>query len=217
MNAAAPPPPKPTLRGVSHEIGFYVALVAGVALVVWSPPLARVQAAVYAGSLATLLGVSALYHRPTWAPAQRRWLRRLDHAAIFVLIAGTATPFSLLLPAGSARALLAIAWGGTTAGVLQAMLWVDAPKPLIAALYLALGWAIAPFVPALAGSLGRAQIALLFAGGVAYSVGAVVYARRRPNPAPLVFGYHEIFHALVLVAAVLHFVAVAGVVRLVAG
>jgi hemolysin III len=159
-----------------------------------------------------MLGVSALYHRPHWAPTPRRWLRRADHAAIFVLVAGTWTPFTLLLPEHGA-AMLALAWGGAAAGILQSLFWPGAPRPLTAALYLALGWAVTVFLPALHRALGIAGIGFLLLGGVLYSAGALVYVRRRPDPAPAVFGYHEIFHAFVVAAAVCHFGVVVGVVR----
>ena len=122
---------KPRLRGVSHELAFFAALGAGAVLIALAPPRATWAAAIYAVSLATMLGTSALYHRPTWAPRPRRWMRRADHAAIFVLIAGTYTPFTLLLPQHGA-AMLALAWGGAAAGILQSFFWVQAPRPLVA-------------------------------------------------------------------------------------
>jgi hemolysin III len=203
---------KPRLRGVSHELAFFAALGAGAVLIALAPPRAAVAAAVYAVSLAAMLGTSALYHRPTWSPKPRRWLRRADHAAIFVLVAGTYTPFTLLLPAHRA-ALLALAWGGAAAGIAQSLFWAHAPRPLVAALYVALGWAVVIFWPALHAALGSAGLFFLALGGVLYSIGAIVYATRRPDPAPAVFGYHEIFHAFVIAAAVCHFGVVVGVVR----
>src|SRR5881398_1119326 len=195
---------KPRLRGVSHELAFFAALGAGAVLVALAPHRTAVAAAIYAASLAIMLGTSALYHRPNWSPAPRRWLRRADHAAIFVLIAGTYTPFTLLLT-GRGPAMLALAWGGAAAGILQSLFWVHAPRPLVAALYLAFGWAIVLFWPALHATLGPAGIFFLAFGGLLYSAGAIVYAARRPDPAPAVFGYHEIFHAFVVAAAVCHF------------
>ncbi|WP_243337392.1 PAQR family membrane homeostasis protein TrhA [Anaeromyxobacter soli] len=196
---------KPLLRGVSHEIAAFVALAAWIALALVSPSArARAAANVYGASLFTLFAVSALYHRPTWPPRARRWMRRLDHSAIFLLIAGTYTPFCLVLGGARGEALLVIAWGGAALGILQSILWVRAPKPLIAVIYVLLGWVILPVMPALVARLGPGAIALLGAGGIAYSLGAVVYATRRPDPFPRVFGYHEIFHALVVVAAGLH-------------
>ena len=203
---------KPRLRGVSHEMAFFAALGAGAVLIALAPPRAVLAAAVYAVSLATMLGTSALYHRPRWSPGPRRWMRRADHAAIFVLVAGTYTPFTLLLPAHGAT-MLALAWGGAALGILQSFFWVTAPRPLVAALYISLGWAVTLFWPALHAALGATGLFFLLLGGVLYSAGAVVYASRRPDPAPAVFGYHEIFHAFVVAAAVCHFGVVVGAVR----
>lgn len=202
-------PVKPLLRGVSHQIACAVALIAG-ALLMRQAPTGTVRDAVlvYTASLATLFGVSALYHRPTWQPRARQWMRRLDHAAIFVLIAGTYTPLTLALSPAHRATLLAVVWGGALAGVLQSVLWVTAPKPLIAVLYVVLGWSIAPYFGEVRAGVGRAPLALILVGGVVYSLGALVYAKKRPDPAPAVFGYHEVFHALVIAAAVLHFAAV---------
>jgi hemolysin III len=208
----APALTKPRLRGVSHELAFFAALGAGAVLVALAPAGARAAAAVYGVSLATMLGVSALYHRPTWAPGPRTWMRRLDHAAIFVLVAGTYTPFALLLGARG-PAVLALAWGGAVLGILQSLFWVNAPRPLVVCLYVALGWAVAVFWPALQAALGVPALSALVLGGVLYSIGAVVYAARKPDPSPAVFGYHEIFHAFVIAAAVCHFGVVVAVVR----
>ncbi len=209
MSTETPAPVKPLLRGVSHQVACAVALVAG-ALLTRRAPEGDVRRAVmvYTASLATLFGVSALYHRPTWRPRARQWMRRLDHAAIFVLIAGTYTPLSLALSPEHRATLLSVVWGGALAGVLQSVLWVTAPKPLIAVIYVVLGWSIAPYVGEVRAGVGATPLALILTGGVAYSVGALVYAKKRPDPAPAVFGYHEVFHALVVVAAALHFAAV---------
>jgi len=205
---------KPLLRGVSHEIAAAVALVAWITLAVAAAPgRARLAANVYGASLLTLFLVSALYHRPTWAPRARLFMRRLDHSAIFFLIAGTYTPVCLLLPDRTGTTLLAVVWAGAAAGVLQSILWVRAPKPLVAAVYVLLGWVIVPVVPALGAALGAGSIVLLGAGGAAYTLGAVVYAVRRPDPFPRVFGYHEVFHALVVVAAACHFGVVVAALR----
>lgn len=192
-----------------------VALGAGLVLVVLAPPgRATVASAVYSASLVMMFSVSALYHRPTWGPAARQWMKRLDHATIFLLIAGTFTPFALLALEGEeARGMLRMAWGGALLGVLQALLWVRAPRVLKVVLYLALGWAVVPYLPALLEALGPAGLTLLAAGGLAYSGGALIYALRRPNPRPAVFGYHELFHVLVILASACHFIAVLGVVR----
>jgi hemolysin III len=206
----SPPPTKPLLRGVSHEIAAGVALAAWIALAVLAPGArGRAAANVYGASLFTLFAVSALYHRPTWPPRARAFMRRLDHSAIFVLIAGTYTPFCLLLGGARGAGLLAFVWTGAALGVLQSILWVHAPRAVVAALTVALGWVVVPVLPALRGLLGAPGVALLAGGGVLYTLGAVIYASRRPDPFPRVFGYHEVFHALVIVAAALHF-AVAG-------
>ena len=210
MPATVLTPEKPLLRGVSHEIAAAVALAGWVALaLVATPGRARVAANVYGASLFTLFLVSALYHRPAWQPAARRLMRRLDHSAIFLLIAGTYTPICLALPPASGQRLLAIVWSGAAAGILQSLLWVRAPKALSAAIYVLLGWVVVTALPALRAALGGTAIALLFAGGAAYTVGAVVYATRRPDPFPRVFGYHEVFHALVIAAAACHFAVAA--------
>lgn len=201
---------KPLLRGVSHELAAGLALAAWVVLAAGAAgDRARLAAVIYGASLFTLFAVSALYHRPSWSPRARLRMRRLDHAAIFVLIAGTYTPFCLLLGDGRGRALLALVWGGAAAGTALAVAWPRAPKALSAVVYVALGWVVLPVVPALRAALGGGAVLLLAAGGLVYSLGAVVYAARRPDPFPRVFGYHEVFHALVIVAAVLHLVVVA--------
>jgi hemolysin III len=156
---------KPRLRGVSHELAFFAALGAGAVLIALAPPHAVAAAAIYAVSLATMLGTSALYHRHDWAAGPRRWMRRADHAAIFVLIAGTSTPLTLLLPTHG-TAMLALAWGGAALGILQSLFWVTAPRPLVAALYIALGWAVTIFWPALHAALGGAVLFFLLGGAL---------------------------------------------------
>jgi hemolysin III len=217
MDAAARPPlrgldpVKPRLRGVIHQWSFFLALAAGVALVVLAPAgRATTACTVYAAALAGLLGTSALYHRITWRPRARAWMRRLDHSMIFVLIAGTYTPFAMLVLTGTTQVVvLAGVWAGAAAGVAFSMVWVRAPKWLTAAAYVALGWFAVVAMPQIAERAGLGALALLLAGGAAYTAGAVVYALRRPDPQPAVFGYHEIFHVLVVAAAAAHFVAVA--------
>ena len=203
---------KPRLRGVSHQWAFFVALVAGITLVVAAPSgRATFAAVVYAVSVAAMFGASALYHRVDWRSlAARRWMRRLDHSMIYLLIAGTYTPFALLLlEGGLARAVLIAVWGGALLGIGLKMLWPDTPKWLTAAVYVTLGWVAVIAFPELARELGVTGMALVVGGGVLYTAGAVVYALRRPDPVPAVFGYHEIFHVLVIAAAALQFVAVA--------
>lgn len=212
--SAAPSTERPRWRGVLHHYAFYASLLAGAVLLLRATSRsAFVSAAVYGASLSLLLGVSALYHRITWSPAARRWMGRLDHSMINVLIAGTFTPFGVLAVSGAfATTLLVVVWGGALASIVMHVCWLDAPKWLSALLYVALGWVGATAMPALVASSGWAPTLLLLAGGLCYSAGAVVYALRRPNPRPMVFGYHEIFHALVVVAAAAHWAAVAMVV-----
>ncbi len=214
MHATDSPSVKPLLRGVSHQIAAFVALAACAALVEAAPSTrALVAALTYGVSLALLFAASALYHRPTWSAAPRRWLRRVDHSAIFLLIAGTYTPFCLLLGGRRGLVLLAVVWGGALLGILRSMLWIDAPKTLVALIYLALGWVILPVLPDLRTAVGANGLWLLLAGGLAYTIGAIVYATRRPDPVPTVFGYHEVFHALVIAAAGCHFAVVLPVIR----
>jgi len=209
---------KPLLRGVSHQIAAGVALAGLVALVLLAPgPRARVGALVYGSSLVALFSVSALYHRPHWSPRALLWMRRLDHSAIFLLIAGTFTPLCLLVGDAGARTMLTVVWVGAGLGILRALAWPRAPRALATGLYLLLGWAAVPLVPAMYRALGGLSLALLAAGGILYSLGAVIYATRRPDPFPRVFGYHEVFHALVIAAAGLHFAVAAGAVRALAG
>ena len=202
---------RPRFRGVVHQWSFFVALVAGAALVAWAPAgRATAATAIYAIALAGLLGTSALYHRITWQPRARAWLRRLDHAMIFVLIAGTYTPFAVLVLEDPLRqVVLAGVWSGAAAGIVFTLVWVDAPKWLAASTYVALGWFSIIAVPQITERAGAGALVLLALGGLAYTAGAVVYASRRPDPRPASFGYHEIFHVLVVIAAAAHFSAVA--------
>ncbi len=204
---------KPSLRGVSHQAAFFVAIVATAGLILWAPNAkSSIASAVYGVTLTVLFGVSALYHRPTWSPARRQLLRRLDHSAIFLLIAGTYTPLFWLLDPNEQKRPLVMIWIGASLGIAKSLLWPNAPKAVTAALCLVLGWAVIGDVARLSPLMGTTTVALLVAGGVIYSLGAVVYARKRPNPAPLVFGYHEIFHALVILASICTFVHVVRVV-----
>ena len=194
-----------------HQWSFFVALAAGAALVAWAPAgRATAATAVYAAALAGLLGTSALYHRVTWRPRVRASLRRLDHSMIFVLIAGTYTPFAVLVLEEPLNVVVfAGVWVGAAAGILFTLVWSDAPKWLTAAAYVALGWFSIIAIPEITERAGPGALALLAAGGLAYTAGAIVYARRRPDPRPATFGYHEIFHVLVVFAAAAHFAAVA--------
>jgi len=204
-------PIKPRLRGVSHQWAFVVSLGLGIALVIVAPAgRATLASAIYAVTVSGLFGVSALYHRVTWRETARRWMRRLDHSMIFLLIAGTYTPFALLvLDGGLATAILIAVWSGALAGIVVKLVWIDAPKWLGALVYVVLGWVAVAAFPQLASNLGITATAMVAAGGILYTVGAVVYAVHRPNPVPTVFGYHEVFHALVIAAAALQYAVVA--------
>jgi hemolysin III len=204
-------PIKPKLRGVSHQYAFFVSLGCGVALILAaSDGRARVAASIYAVAVSALLGTSALYHRVTWRPSARRWMRRLDHSMIFVLIAGTYTPVALLALKGSlATTILIVLWAGALGGVVFKLLWIDAPKWLLATIYVALGLVSAAVFGELPAAIGWLGVAGLAIGGLLYVVGAIVYASGRPNPWPKVFGYHEVLHALVIAAAALQYAVIA--------
>ncbi len=202
---------RPRLRGVIHYYAFFVSVMAGATLVnSTSTPTAYFGASVYCASLSLLLGTSALYHRVTWAPRARRMVGRLDHSMISILIAGTYTPFGLTAAPGStaSRVLLPI-WITALAAIILHNFWYDAPKWLSAVIYVATGWLAIFAMPSLIEQWGWAPATLLLTGGIFYSGGALVYAMKRPDPNPSVFGYHEVFHSLVVVAALAHFVAVA--------
>jgi hemolysin III len=206
---------RPLLRGRSHQFAFFVAAGAGLVLVAMSPTIEIAGAvAVYAASLAAMLGISAAYHRGAWGPRARALWRRADHATIFLFVAGTYTPICLLAVGGPVGLrLLALVWGGAALGALQAIAWVRAPRFVTAALYVALGWALVAYWDDVTAGLALAPRVLLVVGGLLYTAGAAVYALRRPDPSPRVFGYHEVFHALVIAASVCHFAAVVLVVR----
>jgi hemolysin III len=189
-----------------------VSIPLGLALVIAAPSgRARLAALIYAFAVTGLLSTSATYHRIDWRrPRARAWMRRLDHSMIFVLIAGTYTPFSLLVLHGTlATAVLIVVWAGALGGIVLNLVWISAPKWVTASVYVALGWVAVIAMPQLAERLGAGGVALLMGGGLLYTAGAVIYATQRPNPSPAVFGYHEIFHALVLAAAAAHFAVVA--------
>jgi hemolysin III len=200
---------KPRLRGVSHHVAFFVVLVAGPLLVWRAPdPGARLAVSVYALSLAGLFGCSALLHRRTWSPTALQHVRRLDHAMIFVFIAGTYTALVGLALPDEVVPILVIVWAGALAGAVFQLLWIDAPRWLSAGGYIVLGWVAVPVIPDLLSELGAAAVALVVVGGLLYTAGAVVYAAKAPNPWPGVFGFHEVFHALVVAAVVCHFAVV---------
>lgn len=202
----------PVLRGVIHQWAFPTALAAGAALVLLAPGgEPRIAAAIYAFSLAAVLGTSALYHRVNWSRAGvRSWMRRLDHSMIFLLIAGTVTPFALLVMDGPfATALLVGVWSAAAAGIILELVWAEAPKWLSTVVYVAVGWIGAAGFPEIWIEAGIGAGVLIALGGVLYTVGAVVFASQRPDPSPSVFGYHEVFHVLVVAAAAAHFAAIA--------
>jgi hemolysin III len=210
--ASLDPRLKPRLRGVLHQWAFAASLLAGVGLVLEAgSERARLAVAVYALSVAALFGTSALYHRVNWRTlSARRWIRRLDHTMIFVLIAGTYTPFGLLVLQGTLGEVILIAvWCAALAGAVFKLVWIDAPGWLGAATYVAIGWIALVALPELLDRLGVTAVAALALGGGLYSVGALIYAHKRPDPVPTVFGYHELFHLLVIVAAALQYAVVA--------
>jgi hemolysin III len=201
---------KPRLRGVFHQYAFFASLASGTLLVLLAATTrALVAAAVYAASVSALFGVSALYHRVTWTTSARRRMRRLDHAMIFLLIAGTYTPVGLLVLHGTLGAVvLAVVWGGALVGIVLQLAWTTAPRWLGGTVYLALGWVAVAAMPQLFARLGVAGGLLVVVGGLVYSAGAAVYALRRPDPVPAVFGYHEVFHLLVIAGVAAHFLAI---------
>lgn len=202
---------KPKLRGVFHEYAFFVSFATGGLLIALADGgRERLAVAIYAVAITALFGASALYHRPMWSVPVRRWLRRLDHSSIFLLIAGTFTPFALLVLDGSlATAILIVVWAGALSGIVLNLAWIDAPRWLTAIVFVALGWVAVFAMPQLWSHLGPLPVLLLGAGGLLYTVGAVIYATKRPDPAPAVFGYHEIFHLLVIAAAAIQYSVVA--------
>jgi hemolysin III len=203
---------KPRLRGVSHEWAFFVSLVLGAGLIFAAQtPRATLAVAIYAASLSALLGTSALYHRVDWKrPRARAWMRRLDHTMIFFLIAGTYTPFALLVLDGPiADAILVVVWAGAIAGSVVEMIWISHPKWVAALIYMSLGWVAVVAFPEMWGAIGVGGTLLIAGGGLLYTAGAIVYATQRPDPNPAVFGYHEVFHLFVIAAAAAHFAAVA--------
>jgi hemolysin III len=203
--------PRPLLRGVLHEVGVWCSLAAGPFLIATANGTqGRLAAAVFGTSVAACFGASALYHRVTWRPRAARWMRRVDHAGVYLLIAGTYTPVSLLALRGHWRlAILGVVWTGAVAAIAAKFLWIGGPKWLTAAIGIALGWVAVVALPELVRTLPLAAVVLLVAGGLAYTAGAIVYARGRPDPAPSVFGFHELFHALTIVGVACQYTAIA--------
>jgi hemolysin III len=202
---------RPLLRGVLHQAALALAIAAGIVLVIETEGDRHVvAAAVFAASAATMLAVSSAYHRITWSPRARLRMRRADHAGIYVLIAGTYTPVGLLALHGATQTVvLAVVWTGAAAAILLKLFWVDAPKWLSAAIAIGLGWVGVAAMPQLVRADGITPVVLIALGGLAYTCGGIVYARRKPDPIPTVFGYHELFHALTLVGLGLQYVAIA--------
>jgi hemolysin III len=202
---------RPRLRGVLHAVAFAVSCVVGVVFVAATPTSRLFAAAAFAISASVMLGTSALYHRISWTRIRARlWMRRADHAGVFLLIAGTYTSVCWISLHGAWRtSVLAVVWAGAALATLSKMCWVGSPKWLSALIGVALGWVGVVALPQLARHVGLAGMVLLAAGGLAYTAGAIVYARRRPDPLPRVFGYHELFHALTIVALACQYVAVA--------
>jgi len=202
---------RPRLRGVFHQYAFFVSLILGSCLVAGAPAgKTQAAAAVFAAAVAVMFGASALHHRVTWQERGYRWSRRVDHAGVYLAIAGTYTPFGLLVLTGPWRiVVLAIVWIGAAAAIALKFAWVDAPKWLAATIAISLGWVAVVAFPQLLDGVGWAGMALVLAGGLLYTIGGVVYALRCPNPFPTVFGYHEIFHALVVAAVALQYSVVA--------
>jgi hemolysin III len=206
-------PLKPRMRGRLHQYAFFVALVCGVVLcsiAAGRPGIAPlVSCLIYSITVCGLFGTSALYHRRAWSERGYQVMRRMDHSMIFIFIAGTYTPFCvLLLRETKATVFLSLIWAGAVAGVALKMIWPHLPRWVGAPLYLALGWAAVAILPDMLRNGSVTILALLGAGGLAYSVGAFFYALRRPNPWPTVFGHHEFFHACTLIAAILHHIAI---------
>ncbi len=199
----------PRLRGVSHMVAFFLAIAAAALVVVLAPSgRATVAVAIYGGGLIALFGGSALYHRWPGPARFKPVLQRIDHGTIFVFIAASYTPIALVVLHGPlVWVILGLSWTGAAAGVVFSLGWIEAPRGLIAGSYLALGWLAVVAVPQLLDVLGAAPLILLAAGGLLYSAGAIIYARQRPDPWPRTFGFHEIFHALVIAAAAAQYVA----------
>jgi hemolysin III len=202
--------PRPQLRGLLHLVAFVVALGLGVTLVLVAGQEDAPAFAVYGLGVAGLFGVSALYHRGRWQPGVRARLQRLDHSMIFVLIAATYTPICVYVLDGTlGAALLAVVWTGAVITAVLELRPTPAPRGVIVVLAIALGWVAVPVLPAVVDKLGWVATALIGLGGVLYTVGALIYARRRPDPLPEVFGYHEVFHALTIAGAACHYAVIA--------
>jgi hemolysin III len=206
---------KPTLRGHSHQAAFFFALGACTMMLSKTHSMTTfISLFIYSLSLIGLFGISALYHRPTWSPEKRKWMKRLDHTAIYVLIAGTGTPIIYLsLPLEMGVTLLMITWTVAIFGILQSLFWVTAPKWVSSIFYVAAGYLLVPYFKELHTALGDHGIEMMLIGGVFYTIGAIIYAIKKPNPWPATFGYHEIFHLLVIIGAAFHFIVINNLIR----
>jgi hemolysin III len=200
---------KPRLRGVSHEVAAFAFPALGLILVLLAPARARVPVAVYTAGVTAMYATSACYHRGRWSVSARQRMRRLDHSMILIGIAATYTPFAAIgLDGSTGRVLLAVIWGLAAGGIVIRNIWLGAPRWVVPGVYIGVGWTALAVIPALWSQLGGVTCALLLLGGLVYSLGALVYGRRRPDPVPAVFGYHEVFHALVLLAGLIFYAAV---------
>ncbi len=201
---------KPKLRGWLHLGAFPLVLAAGIVLVCLAPTTtARIASSIFGLTAALLFGISALYHRGNWSPRAGRLLKRLDHSNIFLIIAGSYTPFTLLLlPHAQAVVLLAVVWGGALLGVAFRVFWVGAPRWLYTPAYIALGWAALFYLPDFLRTGGAAILTLVIVGGALYTIGGIVYGLKKPNPLPRWFGFHEVFHAFTIAAFVVHYVGI---------
>jgi hemolysin III len=208
-------PPKPRLRGRIHQVAFFVSIPAGVVLVLLaSGPVATAVALIYAVSLSAVFGSSAAYHRGVWSERAQRWMRRLDHSMIFVLIAGSYTPISVLVLDGTWEAvLLSLVWTGAAIGVTLKMVRPHGLSVTSAILYMGLGWLAMIALPQLVRGMTTAEVVLMISGGLLYTAGAIVFASRKPDPRPETFGYHEIWHAFMVAAATCHYAMVLLVLR----
>jgi hemolysin III len=201
---------KPRLRGWLHAVTSPLTIAAGIVLIVLSPnAMTRIGSTVYMATAALLFTVSGIYHRGTWGPRAHGFLKRFDHANIFLLIAGSYTPFTLILLRGTDRvALLSVVWGGAAAGVLFRILWPEAPRWLYVPIYIALGWAAIFYAGDFAATGNVAVFTLIAVGGLLYTLGGVVYGLKKPDPWPSWFGFHEVFHTLTILAFVSHYVGI---------
>ena len=212
------PPVKPLLRGWIHLVAFFVSIPAGVALVLLAhTATARAAAAIYALSLTAVFGASAAYHRVRWSPKANRRMKRLDHSMIFLLIAGSYTPISILVLHGTwSVVILSIAWAGAALGIILKLARIDGLHLVTGILYMGLGWLAAIALPQLIRGMTLSQLLLMVTGGLLYTAGAIVFVSRRPDPRPATFGFHEVWHAFMVAAAACHFAMIALVVRTVA-